>query len=137
MITKASRYMTVLTLFLYYVITAQYNKQILCYEIQPTNEFVVFAFIGNTVVYVCYHFFLRWFINKFMYDTLVFVFSICINTVIILLNNCPMHGEFPSDAWLKMNAREKTIFKGEINVFSTKIFEKLWFEFSLNILKLK
>ena len=40
-----------------------------------------------------------------------------------LLNNCPMHGEFPSDAWLKMNAREKSIFKSEINVFSTKIFE--------------
>ena len=44
-------------------------------------------------------------------------------TVIALLNNCPMHGEFLSDAWLKMKAREKIIFKGEINVFSTKIFE--------------
>ena len=37
--------------------------------------------------------------------------------VIALLTNCPMHDEFPSDAGLKMNAREKIIFKGEINVF--------------------
>ena len=55
--------------------------------------------------------------------SLFFFFSICVYTVIALLNNCPMHGEFPSGAWLKMNAREKIIFKGEINVFSTKTFE--------------
>ena len=36
---------------------------------------------------------------------------------------CPMHGEFPSDAWLKMNAREKIIFKDKINVISTELFE--------------
>ena len=36
---------------------------------------------------------------------------------------CPMHGEFPSDAWLKINAREKNIFRGEMKVFSPKIFE--------------
>ena len=52
-------------------------------------------------------------------------FFICVYTVIALLNNCPMHGEFPSDAWLKTNAREKNIFKDEKNVFPTKIFKKL------------
>ena len=50
----------------------------------------------------------------------LFVFSTRVYSVIALLNNCPMHGEFPSDAWLKMNTREKTIFKGELNVFSIK-----------------
>ena len=44
-------------------------------------------------------------------------YSIYVYTVIALLNNCPMHGEFPSDAWLKMNSRGQTIFKGETNVF--------------------
>ena len=54
-----------------------------------------------------------------MYDT----FSTRVYSVIAMLNNCPMYGEFPSDAWLRMNARGKTIFKDEINVFSTKKIE--------------
>ena len=56
----------------------------------------------------------------YVWHPCLFVFSTRVYSDIALLNNCPMHGEFPSDAWLKMNAREKTIFKGEINVFSTK-----------------
>ena len=40
-----------------------------------------------------------------------FVFSIFVYMCIVIALHCPMHGEFPSDAWLKMNAREKTISK--------------------------
>ena len=38
-----------------------------------------------------------------------------------LLNNCPMHCEFPSDAWLKINAKERKTFK---NVKQKCIFKK-------------
>ena len=34
---------------------------------------------------------------------------------IALLNNCPVHGKFPSDAWLKMNTRDENIFIGKEN----------------------
>ena len=71
--------------------------------------------------YICYHSFIRWFIKNSLHDT--FVFYICVYTVISFVNSCAMYGEFPFDAWLKMNAREIIIFKGEINVLSTKIFE--------------
>ena len=56
-----------------------------------------------------------------MYDALVFLSFLSAYTMsFALLNKCPMYGEFPSDAWLNMNAIEKIIFKGEINVFITK-----------------
>ena len=59
-----------------------------------------------------------------MYDTNVFLSFLSAYTMsFALLKNCPMYGEFPSDARLKMNAREEINFKGEINVFITKIFE--------------
>ena len=98
----------------------------------PTNWLLkhsgnMFAIILSTMIY-----------QQIMYDTLVYLFfSICVYTVIALLNNCPMHGEFPSDVWLKIIAREKIIFKGEINVFSTKSFENYDYNFSLNILQMK
>ena len=34
-----------------------------------------------------------------------------------LLNNCPMYGEFPSDAWLEINAREKKSFSKVKNMY--------------------
>ena len=66
----------------------------------------------------------------------LFVFSIYIYTVIAFLNNCLMHGEFPSDAWLNMNAREKIFQRWNKCIFNKNLW-KLWLEFSLNILKLK
>ena len=32
-------------------------------------------------------------------------------TLSALLINCPMHGEFPSDAWIEMNVRVKAFSK--------------------------
>ena len=122
-ITKASRHMCSLYA---YITSLQLNKIsnffVMKYNL-PTNWLFLLS-LETRRKYVCYYSFLRRFISKFMYDTLVyFAFSICIYIVIALLNNCPMHGEFPSDARLKMKAREKIIYKGELNVFSTKIFE--------------
>ena len=41
----------------------------------------------------------------------LYVFSICIYTVITLLINCPMLGEFLSNAWIEMNVRLKAFLK--------------------------
>ena len=97
-ITKASRYKC-----LYYFITANVisNFFFIKYNL-PTNWLFLLS-LKMQRQYVCYYPFLCWFIYAFTYDTLVFffVFSICVYTVFALLNTCPMHGEFPSDAWLK------------------------------------
>ena len=88
------------------------------YKIQPTNKLVIFALFENAVE-ICLLSFFSTLIYQHIYlwHPCLFVFSICIYNVIALLNNCPMHGEFPSGAWLKINAREKIIFKGEKYVF--------------------
>ena len=122
-ITKASKHMCSLSAF---ITSLQHNKIsnffVMKYNL-PTNLQLLFCFLwkhgGN--MFAIIHFYVNLSTNSYM--TVTLVFSICIYTVIALLNNCPMHFEFPSDAWLKMNAREEIIFKGEISVFSTKIFE--------------
>ena len=50
------------------------------------------------------------------------VSSICEHMGIALIYNCPMYGEFPSDAWLKMNAREEKILTVKMPCIKRKSF---------------
>ena len=103
---KASRHLCSLHA---YITSIQHNiiSNFIFIKYNLPMKWLFFISLETRYNYAWYHSFLRWFLNKSMHDTLVFFFSICVHTVIALLNNCPMHGEFPSDAWLKMNAREK------------------------------
>ena len=130
--TKTRRHMCSLYA---YITSLQHNIKsnffVMKYNL-PTNWLILFS-LETRWKCVCYHSFLQWFINKSMYDILVFFLSICVYDVICMLNNCPMYGEFPSNAWLKMNARDKIIFKRGNKCIYNKNLRKLWFEFSLNI----
>lgn len=70
----------------------------------------MFAFFENAVEIFLLSFFSTLIYQQFIYDILVF-FSIYVYTVIAFLNNCSMHGKFPSDACLKTNTGEKTFLK--------------------------
>ena len=124
-ITKASRH--ICSLFAY--ITSLQHIIISNFFVMKYNlpTILLFSFLWNhSGICLLSFFFTLIYQQMYVRHPCLFVFSICEYSVIALLNNCPMHGEFPSDAWLKMNAREKIIFKGEINVFSTKIFENYY-----------
>ena len=65
----------------------------------PTNLLFLLS-LETQWRYVFYHSFLQWFINKFMYDTLVFLSFLpaytvslhCLTTVWCMVNFRPMHG---------------------------------------------
>ena len=82
--------------------------------------FFILSFFQNAVeYYVCYNSFNVDLSKKLIWHTCSFVFSICVNTVITLHNNFPMHGEFPFDAWLKNDWKRKKI-QDERKIFWTK-----------------
>ena len=105
----------------------------------PTNWLILLS-METRWKYVCYHSFLLWFIKVFVWHPGLFVFSICIYTVIALLNNCPMHGEFLSDAWLKMNAGDQNHFQRWNKRILDKIFENydywIFYEYIVTEIKL-
>ena len=95
------------------------NKQ----NIQTNWLFLLFE---NAVEICLLSFFTKLTFNIFINDTLVFLLSSLSEYTlwfIAMLNNCLMHDEFPFDAWLKINAWEKTFFKGKKNVFPTNVFD--------------
>ena len=89
----------------------------------PTNELVISVFFVNTLEICLLSVFSTLIYQQiYVWYSCIFVSSICVYIVFVLLNSCPMHGEFPSDEWL-MPEKKKNIFKGEIKVISNKIFE--------------
>ena len=125
-ITKASRHMCSLYA---YITSLQHNIIsnffVMKYNL-PTNWLFLLSLEAEWK-YVCYHSFLQWFINKFLYDFLVFLsflsaYSLslhCLTTVRCMVKNeCQRENHFQS--W------NKCIFNENLR--------KSWLEFSVNIL---
>ena len=69
----------------------------------------------------------------------LYVFSICIYTVITLLINCPMLGEFLSNALIEMNVRVKAFLKVKKMYFqkqSKKILVRNFSKFTVTEIKI-
>ena len=74
----------------------------------PTNSLFLLSLKYSGNVFPIIFFYVE--LSTYLLMTLLtfFIFSICVYsyTVIALLNNCPMHGDLASSAWLKINGRK-------------------------------